>query len=311
MVGFQKATREKLWLRVLLGGPSGSGKTYSGLRLATGLANACGSRIAAIDTENGRMRYYANEFDFDCIQLEAPFKPEKYIEAIDMAVRAGYKVLLIDSTSHEWTWCNETVTAMPGNSFQNWGKIKSQHHQKFTEKIIQSPIHIICTARGKDEYVMDDKDGKKTPRKVGAGIKSEQDTEYEYTVTFNIAQDNHVATAMKDNTHLFEGRYEKLTEADGEALYNWANSGDEPVTKSNPIPEKTEDKNLNERDDILKEITATCKELIDDGFEQEMIYEVIKSVCGVKNYNKVTDINMLKAVLISVMGLSVKGQKGE
>ena len=67
-------------------GAKGSGKTYSALRVATGLAKECGSRIAFLDTENGRARYYADEFDFDYMQLEDPFTPEKYMEAIDAAV---------------------------------------------------------------------------------------------------------------------------------------------------------------------------------------------------------------------------------
>ena len=54
-----------------MGGPSGSGKTYSALRMAAGLARSCGSRVAAIDTEAGRLNYYAEEFDFDGIQLES------------------------------------------------------------------------------------------------------------------------------------------------------------------------------------------------------------------------------------------------
>lgn len=39
-MGFQKAKREQIWLKVLLAGPSGSGKTFSALRLAKGIAAA-------------------------------------------------------------------------------------------------------------------------------------------------------------------------------------------------------------------------------------------------------------------------------
>ena len=81
----------------MLGGASGSGKTYSALRLAKGIAKKTKGKIAAIDTENGRIRYYASEFDFDDTRLSAPFEPEKYIEAIDEAIDAGYSILIIDS----------------------------------------------------------------------------------------------------------------------------------------------------------------------------------------------------------------------
>ena len=225
-MAFVKAKKEKIWTKVLLGGSSGSGKTYSALRLATGLAKKCGSGIAAIDTEAGRIRYYANEFDFSDMQLTEPFTPEKYIEAINEAVSSGFKVLIIDSISHEWNYCVDIHDKMPGNSWTNWSKI-TPRHDAFMEKILQAPIHIIATVRGKDEYVLEEKNGKQTPKKVGLGFKQRDGVEYNYTATFNIAQDTHIAEATKDNTHIFEGRYEVLTEKDGEALYDWANTGED------------------------------------------------------------------------------------
>lgn len=225
-MAFVKAKKEKIWTKVLLGGSSGSGKTYSALRLATGLAKKCGSGIAAIDTEAGRIRYYANEFDFSDVQLTEPFTPEKYIEAINEAVGSGFKVLIIDSISHEWNYCVDIHDKMPGNSWTNWSKV-TPRHDAFMEKILQAPIHIIATVRGKDEYVLEEKNGKQTPKKVGLGFKQRDGVEYNYTATFNIAQDTHIAEATKDNTHIFEGRYEVLTEKDGEALYDWANTGED------------------------------------------------------------------------------------
>lgn len=225
-MAFVKAKKEKIWTKVLLGGSSGSGKTYSALRLATGLAKKCGSGIAAIDTEAGRIRYYANEFDFSDMQLTEPFTPEKYIEAINEAVNSGFKVLIIDSISHEWNYCVDIHDKMSGNSWTNWSKV-TPRHDAFMEKILQAPIHIIATVRGKDEYVLEEKNGKQTPKKVGLGFKQRDGVEYNYTATFNIAQDTHIAEATKDNTHIFEGRYEVLTEKDGEALYDWANTGED------------------------------------------------------------------------------------
>ena len=98
-MGFQKAKKEQIWVKLLLNAPSGGGKTYGALRVATGLAKACNSRVAALDTENGRIRYYADEFDFDDMQLEEPYSPEKYIAAIDEAVKAGYIVVPMTSIS--------------------------------------------------------------------------------------------------------------------------------------------------------------------------------------------------------------------
>lgn len=298
-MGFQKAKREKLWAKVLLAGPSGAGKTYSALKLATGIAKKCGSSVAAIDTENGRIRYYADEFEFDDMQLEEPYSPEKYIEAIEDAVNSGYKVLIIDSISHEWAYCNEVHDKMPGNSYTNWGKITPRHNA-FMEKILQSPIHVIATVRGKDAYTMEDKNGKQIPKKVGLGYQARTDTEYNYTVTFNIAQDTHIADSTKDNTHIFEGRYDVLTEADGAKLYAWANSGDVPTSK----PAKSARYPEPSLRDIIFEIDSVAKGLPDKGVKKTEIVAAIKEITGDSaNYNTIDDLETAKSVLTALKKL--------
>ena len=246
MAGFTRAKKEKIWLKVLLAGPSGSGKSYSALRLAKGIAAETNGNVAVIDTENGRIRYYADEFVFDDLQLEDPYTPESYIDAIQTAVDNGYSVLVIDSLTHEWNWCLDQIEKIPGtNSYTKWAKI-TPRHDKFREKILQAPIHIIATVRGKDAYVLEqDKNGKQIPKKVGLGYTQRDGLEFEYTVTFNIDQTTHVADATKDNTHLFENRYDVLTEKDGKALYGWANDGEErkltPEEKLAPLQKQLTD----------------------------------------------------------------------
>lgn len=297
MAGFQKAKREQIWVKVLFTGPSGSGKTYSALRMATGFAQKDGGRVAFVDTENGRVRYYANEFDFDEMQLSAPYTSEKYMDAIALAISAGYRILVIDSLSHEWLWCNDVVNNMPGNSFQNWGKVKTQHHNKLMEQIIQSPIHIFATARGKDKWSIEEKDGKKTPRKVGEGSVQSDDVEYNYSVTFNLTQDTNVATCAKDNTHIFEGRYEKITEEDGKKLYDWANTGEKPAPK--PVGEFAPAA-ARTIEDVQSEIRDAVSEKLNGGFDRTKMVEVIKGVCGVANYQKINDLEVAEKILAAV-----------
>ena len=311
-MGFQKAKREQIWLKVLLAGPSGSGKTFSALRLAKGIADAAGGRVAAIDTENGRIRYYANEFDFDDLQLQAPYTPEKYIQAIEDAVDGGYKALVIDSITHEWDYCVDYHDKMPGNSYTNWGKV-TPRHDAFMEKVLQSPIHIISTVRGKDTYVLEDRNGKQVPKKVGMGYKQRDNTEYNYTLTFNIAQDTHIAEAQKDNTHLFEGRYDVLTERDGKALFDWANTGDapapNPVNKSAVEEEPVADVPVAEKSKIetaIDSINKLAKELADSGVAKKTISDTIKSVSGSANYNKITDFEVATDVYKELVALKNK-----
>lgn len=295
MTGFQKAKKEKIYLKVLLAGASGSGKSYSALKLATGIANKMGGRIAAIDTEAGRIRYYANEFDFDDLQLSEPYTPEKYIEAITQAVDGGYSVLIIDSITHEWNYILDQVDKIPGaNSYTKWGKLTPRHN-KFTEKMIQSPINIIATVRGKDAYVLEqDKNGKQVPKKVGLGYTQRDGLEYEYTVTFNIDQTNHVATAQKDNTHLFENKYEMLTEKDGEALYEWANSGEERIPtleeKLKPIQKKVTDTAVKKGGSKNPGVVEVLKkyEIINpsDCLDEEKLNNTLKELEKIENKEK-------------------------
>lgn len=287
-MAFQKAKREQVWLKVLLSGASGSGKSYSALRIATGLAEKCGSGIAYIGTEGSRDKYYSNEFNYDLQQMSDPFTTDKYMNAIQEAVNGGYKVLIIDSLSHEWKWLNDTHDKMPGNSFTNWGKLKPKHRQ-FMDMVLNSPIHVIATARGKDDWVLEDKNGKQVPKKVGMGQQQDKDISYEYTVSLMIAQDTHIASADKDNTHLFDGRYEVLTEKDGEKLYDWANEGDAPAPKKDmstydtpPIDSEDELKA------IQKQIISLCTEL--GGTKNETLMTTLKEFTKNGNPNAIKDV---------------------
>lgn len=296
---FQKATREKLYVKALLFGSSGSGKTYSALRLATGIYNKCGGTgIAVIDTESGRSRYYADEFDFDVLELEKPFTPEKFIESIQSAIDGGYKVLVIDSTTHEWQYLTEQAQ-LSKNSYTAWGKLKPRH-RVFMEKLLFSPIHIISTGRGKDEYVMEDKDGKTVPKKMGVGVQQDKDTEYDYTVAFNISQDSHVAEATKDNTHLFEGNLSVLTEKDGEKLYDWANAGkvEGKQRKVSDISDFAEEADEDILARLISEITDVFKDKMNNGSDKETLYEVVSNLNGgKKNFTSIKDVSVAESVL--------------
>lgn len=301
-LSFKKAVREKIWLKILLSSPSGGGKSYSALRLAKGIAEKCDSRIAYIGTEGSRDLYYSNEFDYDLIQLDDPFTIDKYIEAINAAINSDYKVLVIDSMSAEWVWLNDVHDKMPGNSFQNWTKLKPQH-QTFIDKILLSPIHIICTARGKDEWVLEENErGKKVPKLVGVGSQQDKNIQYNYTITFTLDQDTHVATATKDNTHVFKNKYDVLTEKDGAALYDWANSSDIPATVKEPP--KYEAPSVSAEDElkaIKKDIVAECVRA--GGSKNKELMATLKEFVPSGNPNAIKSIDKAKECLAKVKGI--------
>jgi len=82
-------------------GASGSGKTYSALRLATGMQRVTGGEIFYVDTEARRALHYADEFNFRHVEMNEPFSPMDYLEAIKFCSGKGAKILIIDSMSHE------------------------------------------------------------------------------------------------------------------------------------------------------------------------------------------------------------------
>lgn len=282
-MAFQKALRTKVYSKLLLTGASGSGKSQSALEFATGLYNKCGGEgIAYIGTEGDRDRLYAQQkskhggytFEYDLLQLTEPYSTDSYIAAINEAIDAGYKVIIIDGLSAEWKYINDLHDKMPGNSFTNWGKLKPKHRQ-LIDKILQAPAHIISCARGKDEWVLEEKNGKQVPKKVGLGSQTDKDISYEMMLSIQLDQDTHYGHADKDNTGLWpEDRYSIITAKDGEALYDWCESGVVPEPKAPPIQKSEDLVSDDELDAIKKQVIEKCTEL--GGQSSDVVMSVVK-----------------------------------
>lgn len=142
-----------------LQGSSGSGKTYSNLLLAQGLTNGDFSKVAIIDTENGSADLYAHLGSYNVLSLTPPFTPEKYIEAIEVCEKSTMEVIIIDSISHAWDELLDFHSRLTGNSFTNWAKV-TPRQKAFTNKILQCNANVIATMRTKQDYVLNQKDGK-------------------------------------------------------------------------------------------------------------------------------------------------------
>lgn len=218
---FKKACKKKQKLRLLLEGASGSGKTYSALLLAKSL----GDKIAVIDTEKGSASLYDKLTDFDTCELAPPFTPEKYIAAIAEAEKQGYDVLIIDSITHEWSGkggCLDLQAAL-GGRYQDWAKVTPRHNA-FIDAILQSNLHIIATARTKTDYETTNNNGKMKVEKVGLKTEQRDGLDFEFTLVFRL-NENHIASATKDRTSLFNGKEAVIDVQTGETLLNWLNEG--------------------------------------------------------------------------------------
>ncbi len=220
----KQSERSNAKMKMALQGPSGSGKSMSSLLLAKGLINNNLSKIAVVCTENGSADLYAHLGDYNVLSMTPPFTPNRYIEAIDICLKGGMEVIIIDSISHCWDYLLEFHSSMPGNSFTNWGKITPMHN-KFINKILQSDAHFIATIRTKQDYVLNNKNGKMVPEKVGLKAIQRDGVDYEFTLVFDI-NINHQATCSKDRTGLFTDKPEFIiTEGTGKRIKEWCNAG--------------------------------------------------------------------------------------
>lgn len=224
---FRKAERRKAKLRLAITGPAGSGKTYGALLIAQGL----GGRIAMIDTENGSGDLYSSICEYDIMNINAPFDPRKYIQAIHDAENEGYDVLIIDSLSHCWIsegglldMKEQLATSGKYNSFSAWSKV-TPIQNKLIEAMLTSKCHIIATMRSRTDYVqvINDK-GRTEIRKVGLAPVQRDGMDYEFSVVFDL-NNEHTVTVSKDRTSIFDGKNFTLSSETGATLLEWLNSG--------------------------------------------------------------------------------------
>jgi hypothetical protein len=179
MTTFVKAHKRQSKARIVITGPTGSGKTYSALSVAAAL----GKRVAVIDTEQGSASLYSDQFDFDVLELNGDYHPQRYVEAIKAAAAAGYDVCVIDSITHEWNGKNG-VLEIAGGKFTGW-KDARPAHEAFVQCVVsmRTKMHIIATARSAMEYVQEvDSTGKKVVNKIGMEAKTDKDMTYEFDV---------------------------------------------------------------------------------------------------------------------------------
>ncbi len=237
---FKQATREKAKLRMALTGPSGSGKTLSGIYVAYGMTGDW-SKIAVIDTEHGRAKFYADRSDlgtgrFLHAVMAAPFSPEKYKQYVAEAEQAVGEdgVILIDSFSHAWEGeggvleiKDQIASRDNRNGYTAWseaGKLQNN----LVNTILSANCHTIVTLRAKTQYVLEENDrGRMQPVKVGLAPIQRENTEYEFDTVLWLNRADHMAYASKDTTFL--DRYGAvITPELGKQIKAWLDEGTEP-----------------------------------------------------------------------------------
>jgi hypothetical protein len=313
---FRPAVRENVPLLIGLAGGTGSGKTYSAMRLAKGIT--AGKRFAIIDTENGRARHYADLFDFDVVDLAAPFRPDRYAEAIEAADQAGYPVVIVDSMSHEHAgdgglldWHEEEYQRLGGRDavkMTAWIKPK-QSHKKMVSRLLQVRAHVILCFRAEEKMeIIDDPDkpGKKkiVAKRGVTGLDgwmpiAEKNLPYELTLSFLMTAD---APGVPRPIKLQEQHREmvplgdKVAEDTGRRLAEWAAGG----VKQKAQAVKPESVRM-ASDAQRRLLFATAGEL---GIEKDALKAILMDVTGQASSAKIPAVEF-EAVLDAVKAVGV------
>ncbi|WP_077544208.1 ATP-binding protein [Rodentibacter genomosp. 2] len=227
---FTKAERKKSKLRLALTGPSGSGKTYGALLVAKGL----GGNIAVIDTEKGSASLYSDIAEFDTLDLAPPYSPERYRQAVKLAIEGGYNVVIIDSITHEWSGAggclelNDDIAKakFKGNTWSAWSETKARH-RALIDDLLACPAHVIVTMRSKTETAQVEVNGRKQVQKLGMKAEQNDGIEYEFTTVLDLVHDGNFAQPSKDRTGLFPPNCTpfRLSPEIGQKLNEWLESG--------------------------------------------------------------------------------------
>lgn len=229
-----KSYTDRRGLFVGLSGGTNSGKSYSALRLARGIAGPTG-KIAVLDTEGGRTLHLAMDFEFDCVVMDPPFRPERFAEAARDAEAAGYACLLIDSFSMEWSgmggvldWQAEEFERMGSREeikLASWIKPKVGH-KAMVYSFLQRRMPIVFALRGEEKT---EKKGSKVVKRWAPICN--KGFPFELTVSFMLQADRKGVVDLSDPlTFKMEGDHrgifrdgDQISESHGAALAAWAN----------------------------------------------------------------------------------------
>lgn len=243
----KKAKREHAKLRLSIAAPTGFGKTTGALMVAFGMTGSW-DKIAVIDTENKSASFYSNHKfkggfyvgEFETIQLDPPFTPEKYIEAIRTCEDAGMEVIIIDSVTHVWAGQGGLLEYKDslGGTYQNWAKV-TPRYQAWLNAILHSKCHIITTNRKKQAYNVITEGNRTKVEKAGMEDQIRDGYDYEMTIAFDITNDKFLAKAAKDRSGLFMAEPEfVITPETGKKILEWCNSGSAPVITNSASKDK-------------------------------------------------------------------------
>lgn len=164
-------------VQIALMGPPGGGKTFSALLMATGIQRVHAGPIVMIDTERrarGYHKKFGGAFEFLLLELEPPFRPSRFREAVMAQMPLNPSCIIVDSAADEHEgpggvleWHDEEVPRMGGNEHAAWGRPKADRKMMLGAfRQILVPMIFCFRAREKTEQYINEK-GKRAVRNIG------------------------------------------------------------------------------------------------------------------------------------------------
>lgn len=252
----KKATRQGVKPLIGMYGKSGSGKTFSALLLARGLAGASG-RVVLVDSESGRGSIFADLIPggYSVIELEPPFSPERYLQAIE-AAEANADCVVVDSMSHEWAGESGILDMQEAEldrmAGSDWGKREAckmaawikpkQAHKRFIQRLLRLKCSLICCLRGEEKTHIT-KEGGKTKVVTDQFSSPLFDPRFIYELLVNfetVARDGKGGYVIpRKITHpdiapLLPQANEQISMKHGEAIARWCDGSAVPSTATKP-----------------------------------------------------------------------------
>lgn len=239
----RKAVRRALPMQIGIYGPSGSGKTLSALLLAAGLKP--NAKIMLIDTERGKGSIHADSPSvlkylpqgYDTIELDPPYHPQRFIEALQLVERNKYDVCIVDSESDSWEGpggCFDIAETDGKGKGLIWNNAK-RWNKRYKIQIALSEMHVISLFKAQEKTKIIDKNksasGKQEYIELGVLPIGEKNAFYPLLVGFSVDPITHMATLKKgahENLPPMFPQPKLLSKSDGEKLRVW-NDGGKPL----------------------------------------------------------------------------------
>lgn len=225
MALFRKAEVTSAYLKMGIMGFAGAGKTFTATQTAIGLVEYmrakgveyAGRPVFFLDTETGsdwvKPQFEAADIDLFTAKTRAF---SDLMEAVKEAEKES-SLLLVDSISHFWKeLCDAYMKRKNRNrlQFEDWAFLKTEWG-KFTDRYVNSNLHIILCGRAGYEYdYFEDDNGKKNLEKTGIKMKAEGEMGYEPSLLVlmerEMDMETHVvsrtASIIKDRSTSIDGR---------------------------------------------------------------------------------------------------------